>query len=75
MAKDLVIFKDKCRVGPHIPLQIIKFNVYRDLKAIVVQMVNYFWSSPTDGIETCILQLQKFPIDYSRDKTLQSKRL
>ena len=23
IAKDLVIFKDKCRVGPHIPPQII----------------------------------------------------
>ena len=42
IAKDLVIFKDKCRVGPHIPLKIIKFNVSQDLKAIVVQTVNYF---------------------------------
>ena len=45
IAKDLVIFEDKCRVGPHIPLQNYKkkkFNVSRDLKAIVVQMVNYF---------------------------------
>ena len=38
IAKDLVIFKDKCRVGPHIPLQIMKFNDSRDLKAIVVQL-------------------------------------
>ena len=27
IAKELVIFKDKCRVGPHIQLQIYKFNV------------------------------------------------
>ena len=41
----------------------------------VVQMVNYFLSSPTDGIETCILQLKIFRTDDSRDKTLQSKWL
>ena len=33
------------------------------------------WSSPTDGSEICILQLLILPIDDSRDKTSQSKRL
>ena len=28
-----LIFRDKCRVGPHIPLLMIYFNVSRDLKA------------------------------------------
>ena len=28
IAKELVIFKGKCRVGPHIPLLLIQFNVY-----------------------------------------------
>ena len=36
IAKELVIFKDKCRVGPHIPLQMYKFNVSQ---------------GPTDGSE------------------------
>ena len=44
IAKELVIFKDKCRVGPHIPLLMIQyyliFTVSRDLEIIVVKMVN-----------------------------------
>ena len=45
IAKELVIFKDKCLVGPHIPLLMYKFNVWEDLKAIVVKkMVNCFTS-------------------------------
>ena len=32
IATELVIFKDKCRIGPHIPLKIYKFNVSQDLK-------------------------------------------
>ena len=45
ITQELVIFKDECRVGPHIPLQMYKFNVSQDLKAIVVnKMVNYFTS-------------------------------
>ena len=49
IAKELVIFQDKCRVGPHIPLLLIQyhlmFTVSRDLETIVVKMVNF----PTDG--------------------------
>ena len=45
IAKELVIFKDKCRVGPHIPLLLIQyyliFTVPRDLETIVVKMVNF----------------------------------
>ena len=41
---ELVIFKDKCRVGPHIPLLLIQyylmFTVSRDLETIVVKMEN-----------------------------------
>ena len=36
IAKDLVIFKDKCRLDPHIPLQIYKFNVSQDLKPLLL---------------------------------------
>ena len=36
IAKELVIFKDKCRVGPHIPLQMYKFNVSQDLKPLLL---------------------------------------
>ena len=28
IAKELIIFKGKCRAGPHIPLLLIQFNVY-----------------------------------------------
>ena len=40
ITKELVISKDKCRVGPHIPLQMYKFNISQDLN----KMVNYFTS-------------------------------
>ena len=42
IAKELVIFKGKCRVGPHIPLLLIQFNVYcvSRSETIVVKMVN-----------------------------------
>ena len=36
IAKELVIFKDKCRVGPHIPLKMCKFNVSQDLKPLLL---------------------------------------
>ena len=48
IAKELVIFKDKCRVGPLIPLQMLCFT---RPKAIVNKIVNYISSSPTDGSE------------------------
>ena len=35
ITKELVIFKDKCRVGPHIPLLMYKFNVSQDLKPLL----------------------------------------
>ena len=35
IAKELVIFKDTCRVGPHSLLQIYKFNVSQDLKPLL----------------------------------------
>ena len=38
IAKELVIFKDKCRVGPRIPLLLIQylmFTVSRDLKPLL----------------------------------------
>ena len=45
ITKELVIFKDKCRVGPHNPLLLYKFYVSQDLKAIVDnKMVNCFTS-------------------------------
>ena len=45
ISKELVIFKDKCRVGPHIPLQMYKFNVSQELKPLLLtKMVNYFTS-------------------------------
>ena len=52
-----------------------KVQFFSRSEAMVVKMVNYFWSSPTDGSEICILQLLIVPIDDSRDKTSQSKRL
>ena len=36
IAKELVILKDKCRVGPHIPLQMYKFNVSQDIKSLLL---------------------------------------
>ena len=42
IAKKLVIFKDKYRVDPHIPLQMYKFNVSQDI--VVNKIVNYFTS-------------------------------
>ena len=36
ITKELVIFKEKCRVGPHIPLQMYKFNVSQDLKPVLL---------------------------------------
>ena len=41
--KELVIFKGKCRIGPHIPLLLIQFNVYcfSRSETIVVKMVNF----------------------------------
>ena len=45
IAKELVILKDKCRVGPHIPLSLkqyyLMFTISRDLETIVVKMVNF----------------------------------
>ena len=43
IAKQLVIFKGKCRVGPHILLLLIQFNVYcfSRSETIVVKMVNF----------------------------------
>ena len=35
IAKKLFNFKGKCRVGPHIPLLLIQFNVSRDLKTLL----------------------------------------
>ena len=35
IAEELVVFKGKCRVGPHIPLLMIQFNVSRDLKQLL----------------------------------------
>ena len=37
-----LFFKGKCRVGPHIPLLLIQFNVYSFSRSetIVVKMVN-----------------------------------
>ena len=50
IAKELVIFKDKCRVGPHIPLLMIKINVSRDLKPLLSKWwTSAFLSAPTDG--------------------------
>ena len=36
IAKELVIFKDECRVGPHIPLQMYKFNVSQDMNPLLI---------------------------------------
>ena len=45
IAKELVLFKDKCRVGHHIPLLLIQyylmFTVSRDLETNVVKMVKF----------------------------------
>ena len=30
-----IFFKGKCRIGPHIPLLLIQFNVSRDLKPLL----------------------------------------
>ena len=35
IAKELFVFKDKCRVGPHIPLLMIQFNITRDLNLLL----------------------------------------
>ena len=36
ITKELVIFKDKCRVGSHVPLQMYKFNVSQVLKPLLL---------------------------------------
>ena len=36
VTRELVIFKHKCWVGPHIPLQMYKFNVSQDLKPLLL---------------------------------------
>ena len=43
IAKELVIFKSKCRVGPHIPLLLIQFNVhcFSRSETIVVKMMSF----------------------------------
>ena len=76
IAKELVIFKDKCRVGPHIPLQMYKFDVSQDLMPL---LLTKWWTTSEVGL---VLQRAVFnswsswfPTDDSRDKTSQSKKL
>ena len=79
ITKELVIFKDKCRVGPHIPLQMNKFNVSQDIKAIVVnKMVNYFTSEVAQ--QMAVKSKVSPNVSHSQQMTvairpLQSKRL
>ena len=49
IAKELTTFKGKCRVGPHIPLLMIQFNVSRDLKPLLSKWrTSAFLSAPAD---------------------------
>ena len=68
IAKELVIFKGKCRVGPHIPILMIKFNVSRTLKPLLLTKWTISEVAQQMAVKSDLLKFL-IPKRDSRDKT------